>query len=122
MPAKLIIGFLAAAAASIALGAAQPEKLYDMTIVNGALPAEQRLIKVTKDDMVRLRVTSDAPGEFHLHGYRVEMKLAPGKPSEISFKAYATGRYTFGWHGAAEKAQTEGHHGPEFAVLEVYPK
>ena len=122
MPTKLIVGFLAAAAASFALAAAPAEKTYNMTIFNGALPAEQRLIKVTKDDMVRLHVTSDAPGELHIHAYRVEMKLAPGKPSEISFKAYATGRYTFGWHGAADKVQAKGHHGPEFAVLEVYPK
>ena len=122
MPFKLYTALIAAAVASSALAAAPAEKLYNMTIVNGALPAEQRLIKVTKDDTVRLRVSSDAPGEFHLHGYRVEMKLAPGKPSEISFKAYATGRYTFGWHGAADKAKAESHHGPEFAVLEVYPK
>ena len=122
MPIKLVAGLIAAAAAALALAATVPEKIYNLTIINGTLPAEQRLIKVTKDDMVHLRVTSDAAGEFHLHGYRMEMKLLPGKPAEISFKAQATGRYTFGWHGAADKAKAENHHGPEFAALEVYPK
>ncbi len=36
--------------------------------------------------MVRLRVASDAPGELHLHGYRLEMKITPASESEIKLQ------------------------------------
>ena len=119
---RLVLGLMAAAVTGIALAAALPEKLYTLTIAGNALPAEQRLIKVTKDDRVRLLVTSDAPGNLHLHGYRVDIKLVPGKRAEFVFRAYATGRYPFEWHGADETVKAAKHHGPEFAVLEVHPK
>ena len=98
------------------------EKTFAMTITDGALAAPQRLMRVTKDDMVRLRVTSNAAGELHLHAYRVELKLAPGRPVETSFKAYASGRFPLEWHGAADKGKPARRHDDEFAVLEVYPK
>jgi FtsP/CotA-like multicopper oxidase with cupredoxin domain len=105
-----------------ALAAEPPEKTFSLSIVRGALPAEQRLLRVEKGDAVRLRLTSDAPGEIHLHGYRLEAKLTPGKPAEIAFKAYATGRYPFEWHGAGDAGKTGSHHGPPLATLEVRPK
>jgi len=33
---------------------------------------------LTDGDAVRLRLTADTPGEVHLHGYRLEAKVAPG--------------------------------------------
>ena|ERR1035437_6510778 len=113
---------LVAATAMSALAAEPPEKTFSLSIVRGALPAEQRLLRVEKGDAVRLRLTSDAPGEIHLHGYRLEAKLTPGKPAEIAFKAYATGRYPFEWHGAGDAGKTGSHHGPPLATLEVRPK
>jgi FtsP/CotA-like multicopper oxidase with cupredoxin domain len=105
-----------------ALAAEPPEKTFSLSIVRGTLPAEQRLLRVEKGDAVRLRLTSDAPGEIHLHGYRLEAKLTPGTPAELAFKAYATGRYPFEWHGAGDAAKTGTHHGPPLATLEVRPK
>ena len=80
------------------------------------------VLLVVKDDMVRLRVTSEAAGEIHLHGYRLEIKLEPGTPQELSFKARATGRYRIEWHLAGEAEKKGDHHGPPFATLEVRPK
>ena len=121
MLTRLLLCLVAAAAAG-AFAAESSEKTFSLSIVRGALPAEQRLLRVEKGDAVRLRLTSDAPGEIHLHGYRLEAKLTPGKPAELAFKAYATGRYPFEWHGAGEAAKTGTHHGPPLATLEVRPK
>ena len=113
MLTRLLLCLLAAAAGG-ALAAEPAEKTFTLSIVRGAVRAEQRLLRVEKGDAVRLRLTSDAPGEIHLHGYRLEAKLA--------FKAYATGRYPFEWHGAGDAGKTASHHGPPLATLEVRPK
>ena len=108
---------------NVAAGAAEPsDRTFDVTIARGAIPKEQRMLRVTKGDMVRLRLTSDAAGEIHLHGYRLAAKLAPGVPGEIAFKAYATGRYRLEWHPAGEAKSSGGHHGPAPATLEVRPR
>ena len=112
--------FLIATAAAGAAG--PPDKTFDLTIARGALPAEQRVLRVVKGDTVRLRVMSDAPGEIHLHGYRLETKLVPGVPGEIVFKAHATGRYRLEWHPAGGTGKSGGHHGPPPATLEVRPR
>lgn len=109
--------------ATVAAGATDsPDKIFDLTIARGELTAEQRVLRVNKGDTVRLRLTSDAPGEIHLHGYRLEMKLKPGVPGELVFKAYATGRYRLEWHPAGKAGKSGGHHGPPPATLEVRPR
>lgn len=80
------------------------------------------MVRVHKDDVVQLRVTSDAPGEIHLHGYRLEIPVIPGRPTELVFKAFATGRYRIEWHPAGDKSQRVDHHGPALATLEVRPR
>jgi hypothetical protein len=107
---------------AVAFAGELPEKKFDLTIARGALPAQQRMLRVDKDDVVRLRVTSDAAGEIHLHAYRQEMKLAPGTPAELTFKARATGRFRIEWHAAGDTAKKGDHHGQPLATLEVRPK
>jgi hypothetical protein len=103
--------------------AADPaQKTFSLTISEGTLLAQQRVLRVEKDDMVQLRVTSNAPGEIHLHGYRLELKVTAAAESELSFKAHATGRYRIEWHPAGETAKQGDHHGPPLATLEVRPK
>jgi FtsP/CotA-like multicopper oxidase with cupredoxin domain len=119
------VRFLFAAAVGVlcvAHAADAPEKSFELNIINGALPAEQRMIKVEKGDSIRLHIASNAPGELHLHGYRLEAHLAAGQSTELAFKAYATGRYPFEWHGAQKAAGTGAHRGPPLATLEVRPK
>ena len=108
--------------AAVVHSAEPPVKTFELTIPRSAAPAKPRTLLVEKDDVVRLRATSEAAGEIHLHGYRLEMKLEPGTPQELSFKARATGRYRIEWHPAREAAQTGDHHGPPLATLEVRPK
>ena len=109
---------------------ATEEKVFALDITAGKTPAAQQVIRVEKNDLVKLRISSDTAGEVHLHAYRQDIKLVPGTPAEISFKAHATGRFRIEWHGAAgteinaaKVATSAGaHHAPPLAVLEVRPK
>ena len=111
---------LAAGPAAHAAGPA--EKVFELAIVGGMLPASQRVLRVDKSDAVRLRLTSDAAGEAHLHGYRLDARVAPGQAAELAFSARATGRYRIEWHAAGDAPEGGRHHGPPLAVLEVRPK
>jgi hypothetical protein len=105
-----------------ALRAEPPPKTFELAITRSAAPAKPRVLRVKQDDVVRLRVVSEIAGEVHIHGYRLELKLAPGTFQELTFKARATGRYPIEWHAAGEAQRESGHHGPPVAVLEVHPK
>lgn len=117
---------IAAAAIALALSlpdasAQQTEHAFRLDVANGIVPREQRAMRVTKGTRVKLVVASDAAGELHVHGYRIAMKITPGRESETVFDAYATGRYSLEWHGESGHAN-RGHHAPPLAVLEVHPK
>jgi hypothetical protein len=113
--------FGAALLASSMTRAAPPEKTFDLELVRGQVPAHQRVLRVRQGERVHLRVKSDAPGELHLHGYRLEATLSAGAVADIVFEAYATGRYPFEWH-ASGAPSPRSHHGPPLAALEVRPQ
>jgi plastocyanin len=97
---------------------------FDLAIVDGKVAKEKRLIKVNKGDTVRLRFTSNVAGDVHLHAYRLQTKLSSDKPSELTFRAHATGKFRFEWHETKQqgKAPAEGgHHAEPLATLEVRP-
>ena len=71
---------------------------------------------------MRLKLTSDAAGDLHLHGYRLEVQLTPGAPAELAFTAFATGRFRFEWHAENDTAKAGDHHGAPLATLEVRPQ
>jgi hypothetical protein len=100
------------------------ETTFDLAIVDGKVAKEQRLIKVQKGDAVRLRLTSNLAGDVHLHAYRLQTKVSSDKPSELTFRAHATGKFRFEWHETKQlgKAPAEGgHHAEPLATLEVRP-
>ena len=120
--ALFLLGLAACVTAAAHAADASEKKAFVLTIVRGRLPAEQRVLKVERGDAIRLRVTSDEPGELHLHGYRLAATLTPRVAAELAFTAYATGRYPFEWHGLGTTAKAGAHHGPPLAALEVRPK
>ena len=67
------------------------EKTFDLTIKGGTMTPNE--ITVREDDRVRLRITSDAPLEFHLHGYDLAKEVEAGEPAELPFDATITGRF-----------------------------
>jgi hypothetical protein len=100
------------------------EVTFELAIVDGKVAKEKRLIKVNKGDAVRLRFTSNVAGDVHLHAYRLKTKLSSDEPSELTFRAHATGRFRFEWHETKSqgKAPAEGgHHAEPLATLEVRP-
>ena len=99
------------------------EKIRELVIVDGALPAGERLIKVLKGDRLRWRITSNQPGEVHLHAYRLHVQLQPGLPGEMAFTAFATGRFRLEWHAAAaQAASAASHQVSPLAMFEVRPR
>jgi hypothetical protein len=95
--------------------AAQPP-VTRIQVKGGVLVGEAKTIRVAKDDIVRIVVSSDIPDEIHLHGYDIEKEAAPGKPARFRFKADAEGAFELESH-AAEDAGKE----PLLAHLFVGP-
>jgi FtsP/CotA-like multicopper oxidase with cupredoxin domain len=87
-----------------------------INVKGGVLDGDAKTIRVAKNDIVRIVVTSDAPDTIHLHGYDIEKEAAPGKPARFRFKADAEGAFVIESH-AAEDAGKE----PLLAHLFVGP-
>jgi hypothetical protein len=86
------------------------ERKFDVSIEDGEMtPAE---ISVNQGDSVTLRISSDEPMEFHLHGYDVEQEVEPGQKASVQFRADLTGRFEIEDH-ESEK---------ELGVLQVRPR
>jgi len=67
------------------------QNTIDVAIAGGAMTPNE--ISVNEGDAVNLRITSDEPLEFHLHGYDLEEEIEPGEPQELAFDATITGRF-----------------------------
>lgn len=101
-------------------GAAAAEVTYALTIANGGVPDNMRLIRVKQNDVVKLEWRTDKPMSVHLHGYDIEQEVKPGTVTEMTFTARATGRFTVEPH--IGKTPSGGHaHGDVLVTIEVYP-
>ena len=106
-----------AASTAVAQGA---EVTYALRIESGRVPENMRLIRVTQGDVVKLQWSADKPSTVHLHGYDIEQEVKPGKVTEMTFTARATGRFTIEPH--LGKTPSGGHaHGDVLVTIEVYP-
>ncbi len=91
------------------------QRVIDLSIRNGEVPKEQRVVTVRQGDDVTIRWTTDQPMTIHLHGYDIERKLSPGTPVSMRFTARATGRFPIEIHAHGQgKEQVLGY-------LEVHP-
>ena len=96
------------------------EVTYALRIENGHVLENMRLIRVKRNDVVKLEWTSDRPMTIHLHGYDIEKQVAPGTVTDMVFTARATGRFTIEPHLGREASG--GHtHGNVLVTIEVYP-
>ncbi|MEA2363506.1 MAG: hypothetical protein QOD71_2651 [Thermoleophilaceae bacterium] len=87
-----------------------------ITVKGGVLDSDRQTIRVAKNDVVRIVVSSDIPDQIHLHGYDIEKEATPGKPARFKFKADTEGAFELESH-AAEDAGKE----PLLARLLVGP-
>src|SRR6266516_7998718 len=94
------------------------EVTYALTVANGRVPDNMRLIRVKQNDVVKLEWRTDKPLSVHLHGYDIEQELKPGTVTEMTFTARATGRFTVEPH--IGKTPSGGHaHGDVLVTIEV---
>ncbi len=97
------------------------EHIFDLKIEHGAVAGNVKVVRVKQGEMVRLRWRADEPLTLHLHGYDIEKKVTPGKITEFTFKAHATGRFPVNIHGHG-KSHGGGHDETALIRVEVYPR
>jgi hypothetical protein len=105
---------------ALTVAANAAEVTYALTVANGRVPDNMRLIRVKQNDVVKLEWRTDKPLTVHLHGYDIEQELQPGTVMEMTFTARATGRFTVEPH--IGRTPSGGHaHGDVLVTIEVYP-
>jgi len=86
------------------------DRSFDLNIEGGEMrPAE---ISVNEGDRVMLRVSTDKPIKFRMHGYDIEREVEPGRAAKLHFEADITGRFEIEDH----ESETE------LGVLQVRPR
>lgn len=110
---------LAGCAAAFAQAPQSPAPV-DLRITKGEVAPELRRIPVRQGEQVRLRITSDTPGQLQVQAYRMQASLGPGSVVNLSFTAKAAGRFPITWHAAGAAAGSP--EGPPLAMLEVSPR
>ena len=68
------------------------EKTLDLAVTGGSTMTPDE-ISVDEGDEATLRITSDEPLGFHLHGYDLEADVEQDEPAELTFDATITGRF-----------------------------
>jgi hypothetical protein len=92
-----------------------PRKVFELALRNGRVAGAGDTVRVIQGDELELRWSSDKPIALHLHGYDIEIKVAPAAPAVMSFKANLPGRFPVSEHG-----QGPGSH-RAVLYLEVHP-
>ena len=93
---------------------------FVLRLVDGRVPADMRLIRVTQGDVITLQISADRRTVLHLHGYDIEKTVEAGAVTELTFTARATGRFPIEPHIAQGSG---GHtHGEALVTIEVYPR
>lgn len=77
------------------------------------------VIRLTEEQKVSIVWTTDEAAELHIHGYDIKIDISPDAPAEISFTAFATGRFAVTSHGFGGD---HGHGHETLLYIEVYPK
>jgi hypothetical protein len=95
-----------------ACGGGPREYSFNIQIRHGKPVDGATTFRVKQGDTVTFNISSDIPGEVHLHGYDLEAEMAPGEKATLSFTANATGRFLI------EIEETE----VEIGFLEVQPR
>ncbi len=101
-----------------ACGGAEPQDVEVSVTIRDDLMSPDTVM-VNHNDKVTLKIDSDIPGAFHLHGYDIEQEVVPGDVADLAFTADATGRYRIAFHktssggdsghGHNESAGEDGH-------------
>lgn len=120
---KWLVGVLASSIAYAALiqgavGQDGSRRAIDVRIEHRKVVSPKKAIRVSQNDDIELRWTSDELVSLHLHGYDQELRVEPGKPAVMVVRAHATGRFPITSHGWGSGGH--GHHA--LTYLEVHPR
>lgn len=70
----------------------------EIRIAGGDVAGGERNITVSKGDVARFEVRSDAPDDIHLHGYDIEKPVSPGAPARFRVDADIEGVFEIEAH------------------------
>jgi hypothetical protein len=89
-------------------------KRFDISLENGRVTGGLEVLQTIQGDQVDILWTSNRVVTLHLHGYDLEITVAPGSSQSMTFTARATGRYPVEIHGGAGRGRT-------LMYVEVHP-
>ena len=116
-----------------ACGSGAPQAL-EVAVEIGEEKMSPEAVRVKQGDTVTLKISAEEPGEFHLHGYDLEVDVEPAEGADMVFVADATGRFRITFHHQEEgedhqpssEGTTEAKDGEEeekdVGFLEVLPR
>ena len=96
---------------------------FDLTVRNAQVSAAELArpargaptLRILQGDAVEISWSVDAAMDLHLHGYKLEVRAAPGIAAVMPFRAHATGRFPVEIH------DERGRHRP-ILYIEVHPR
>ena len=82
----------------------EPRPQYARIRIRDASPVGGvKRIDVDAGDTARIEISSDAPGEIHLHGYDRVAQVGPGRAARLRFRADLEGIFELELHGLGTK-------------------
>ena len=119
LPRAFALAFLTATTAL-----AQPAASHAISIKDGSVPREQRVLKVLHESLVRIEWSSDRVMTVHLEGYGLSLTVQPGRSAVMEFKAVASGRFAVHAHEGQARGGSSTHAYGRSALLrlEVHPQ
>jgi FtsP/CotA-like multicopper oxidase with cupredoxin domain len=119
----ILVCLLSLSLHSLPLPAAAAEsQSFTLEIRARKVVGASRTIRVQQGDTVSIRWSTDEPVSLHLHGYDIEQVIKPGTPTELSFKAHATGRFPITAHGFGDHVHKGAHGESTLLYVEVLPR
>ena len=108
--------FVALAKTCKAQSTGEEVRRFELRIENGRLTNAVKTLQVRRGDAVELIWSADRQIVLHLHGYDIEIDVAPDHPTSLGFTANATGRFPIEIHSK------EPHKQRPLAYIEVQPR
>ena len=116
---RRLIGTLVVCAFAPGATEAEEVRRFDPQLAGRRIAKGPTTLRVTQGDMVEMQWTTDQPVRLHVHGYEIELAVAPSVIAVMRVRADATGRFPIGVHGDSEGKDKS--HRP-IAYLEVHPR
>jgi hypothetical protein len=99
---------------------------FDVSIRERRVEGSESTLRVQRGDTIVLHWRSDERVSLHIHGYDLQVEVAPGSPATTRFEAAIAGRFPVAAHAFGGAAGTAGrpasHREVTLLYLEVLPE